>query len=238
MNGITSQDSHSRKNTAQIKVSLNVAVYGGSFNPVHEGHLALIRALCEDAEIDRVIVVPTRRSPFKPDGALLPDGVRWSMLRHALQGLPGVTLSDAELRRSPPSYTYETVHHFASLLPRARLLLAMGWDAFADFAQWQNAGAILEMAGLVVCDRAGRSPPPPNGFRCWAEKLPSPWSERAQPQGEGRLVTAQGRLLVRHLQLALPAISARGILRAQSLDGVPAGAREVLAEYWQQAHQA
>jgi nicotinate (nicotinamide) nucleotide adenylyltransferase len=230
-----------------------VAVFGGSFNPVHEGHLAIVRALAADPEVQRVLVVPAHRSPFKGAGAPLPAALRWEMLRRALAGLPRVALSDVELHRPPPSYTVDTLHALAAWLPGARLMFALGWDAFAEFRGWYRAAEILSLAGLVVFDRAdspdgaggsrvggtgaastadGRRDPVPEPSE-WAALLPPPWVGRALPADGQHLVTREGRVLVRHMPLALPPVAAREILAQRSLEGVPAGAREVLAGYWQ-----
>ncbi len=222
----------------QLKERPTYAVFGGSFNPLHEGHLGIVRALAADAELSGVIVVPARRSPFKREAALLPDAVRWSMLRQALAGLPGVVLSDVELRRPPPSYTVETLHALAALLPQARLQFALGWDAFAEFAGWHRAAEILALAELLVFDRAGTQRAAPAHPAAWARLLPPPWDARARPRDAQRLETAEGRLLLRHLPLPLPAVAARVLLSERSLDGVPPGAREVLADFWRRTEQA
>jgi len=211
------------------------AVFGGSFNPVHEGHVGIVRALAADAELSGTIVMPVRRSPFKRATAPLPDPVRWAMLQHALSGLHGVWLSDIELRRPPPSYTVDTLRTLSALLPAARLCFALGWDAFAEFAQWHRAAEILGIAGLIVFDRAGHERMAPADPAAWVQHLPPPWDAQARTMGHDRLVADGGRLLVRHLSLSLPAVAAREILSEHSLQGVPAGAREVLADYWRRA---
>lgn len=219
----------------KVPCTPGVAVFGGSFNPVHEGHVGIVRALAADPELAGVLVMPARRSPFKRGTDLLPDAVRWAMLRACLGGLRGVWLSDLELRRPAPSYTVDTLHTLSALLPEARLHWALGWDAFADFARWHRAAEVLSLAGLIVFDRAGEGPRPSTDAANWARLLPSPWREEARPDGPARLVAADGRLLVRHLPLTLPAVAAREILSERSLQGVPAGAREVLADYWRRA---
>jgi nicotinate-nucleotide adenylyltransferase len=219
----------------QIEAPPTFAVFGGSFNPLHEGHVAIVRALAGDAELAGVIVVPARRSPFKGGAELLPAELRWSMLRHALGGMARVSLSDAELRRPAPSYTVETLRTLAAQLPAARLAFALGGDAFADFARWQGAAELLALAGLIVFDRAGEGRAAPPGPADWARLLPPPWDARARPLGTDRLADEGGRVLLRHRPLALPAVAAREILGGQTLEGVPAGAREVLAAYWRQA---
>ena len=202
---------------------------------MHEGHLGIIAALCDLPEIDRVLVVPTRRSPFKDAAPLLPPEVRWGMLRQALLGLPTVMLWDVELRRAPPSYSFETLQRLASLAPGARLQLAMGWDVFEEFAQWHQARYILEMAGLLVFDRSATAPPISERWRDWAALLPPPFDSISAPGGENELVTPAGRRLLRCVPLELPDLSSRRILREQTLEGVPPGAREVLAAYWGQS---
>jgi nicotinate (nicotinamide) nucleotide adenylyltransferase len=211
------------------------AVFGGSFNPVHEGHVGIVRALAADAELQGILVVPARKSPFKRDATPLPAEVRWAMLRSALAGIPRVWLSDLELRRPAPSYTVETLRTLSALLPAARLHFALGWDAFAEFARWHGSAEILSLAGLIVFDRAGRGREAPADPADWARLLPPPWDACARPEPPGRLVSEAGRALVRHLALELPAVAAREILGGHSLDGVPAGAREVLADYWRRA---
>lgn len=221
-----------------MKAQPSIAVFGGSFNPVHEGHLGIVRALADDAELQAVIVVPARCSPYKQAVPPLPDAVRWNMLRHAMQGLRGVMLSDVELTRPAPSYTIDTLRALASQLPAARLLLALGWDTFAEFAGWHRAAEILSLAGLIVFDRAhlDRGEPaaiPPSAD--WARLLPPPWDAQARPRDGRHLELPDGRVLLRHLPTALPSVAARDILLRHSLEDVPAGAREVLAAYWGRA---
>lgn len=222
----------------QLKVQPTCAVFGGSFNPLHAGHLGIVRALAADAEVQTVLVVPARTSPFKRRDVLLPDAVRWAMLRAALRGLPGVAVSDVELRRPGPSYTVDTLRTLAAQLPAARLLFALGCDAFAEFAKWNRAAEILSLAGLIVFDRAGAGREAPAQPERWTRWLPPPWDARARVHDGQRLVTPEGRLLLRHLPLTLPAVAARDILAGRRLDDVPPGAREVLAEHWRRAPPA
>lgn len=220
----------------QEKAHSSLAVFGGSFNPLHDGHMGIIQALSADAEIDRVLVIPNRISPFKDQAPLLPDPVRWQMLTAALTGLPKVCPCDLELMRPPPSYTCHTVQRLASLHPAARIELALGWDAFTEFSQWHQAAGILSLAGLIVFQREGAPPPPPD-LAEWAACLPPPWNRQVRPGGSGGLETAGGRVVVRHLPTRLPPHSSRDILKTRSLAGVPPGAREVLERYWRNPDQ-
>lgn len=210
----------------------SLAVFGGSFNPVHEGHLEIVRALAVDPTIDSVWVLPARRSPFKPDHPQLPDTLRWEMLHHVFSGLPGVVLSDLELRHPPPSFTFHTLNRLASLLPRADLQFVMGWDAFTEFRHWYRAADILTPASLLVFDRAGEDAPTSMEAKELASMLPPPFDERAVPDGSGRLLTPEGRVLLRRRFLPLPEVSGRTILRDHRLESVPLGARALLEDHW------
>jgi len=215
-----------------------VAVFGGSFNPVHDGHMGIVRALVSDADIERTWVLPARRSPFKAGDVLLPDDLRLKMLRMALRGLDGVVLSDLELRQPPPSYTFHTLFRLASLLPRARLMLVLGWDAFGDFERWYRAADILRLAGLLVFDRAGEGASPQPPLESLPSLLPPPFGGDARPAAPDRLVAGDGRLLLRRMATPLPDVSGRNILETRGLGAVPDGARELLAEHWHRTGEA
>lgn len=222
----------------QIKALSNVTIFGGSFNPLHTGHLEIIGALSADAMTDRVLVVPNRVSPFKPEGGFLPDAIRLEMLQSALAGRQKTEISDLELRLPAPSYTYRTLQIISSTLPQASLYLALGMDAFAEFARWHHAAEILALAGLVIFHREGwpkqgqGDPNPHQNAQSWQRYLPAPWdTEKLLLAPEG-LVTPQGRLLLRQLPHCIPGFSSRDILQQRDLEGVPPGAREVLAAYW------
>ncbi len=222
----------------QIKALSNVTIFGGSFNPLHNGHLEIIRALSADPMTDRVMVVPNRVSPFKPEVGFLPDGIRLEMLQSALAGWQKTEISDLELRLPAPSYTYRTLQSISSTLPEASLYLALGMDAFAEFARWHHAAEILALAGLVIFHREGWPNHSEGGANqkhnaeSWLRYLPAPWdTEKLLPAPEG-LVTPQGRLLLRQLPHRIPGFSSRNILAERTGEGVPPGAREVLAAYW------
>lgn len=224
----------------QIKALSNVTIFGGSFNPLHNGHMKIIRALSADPLTDRVMVAPNRVSPFKAEAGFLPDEIRLEMLQSALAGLPKTEISDLELRLPAPSYTFRTLQIISSTLPEASLYLALGMDALADFARWHQAAEILALAGVVIFDREGWLDQRKSGSNqkrnaeFWLSFLPAPWDkEKFQLEPEG-LVTAQGRLLLRRLPNRIPDLSSRKILAERTFEGVPPGAREVLAAYWKQ----
>ncbi len=222
-----------RKETADSAARPVFAVFGGTFNPVHEGHVGLARGLLARGGVDRVLVVPAARNPFKEGDDLLPAGLRLAMVERAMAGIAGVCVLDLEVRRGEASYTVETVAALASAYPRAELRLAMGWDVYEQFGEWRCAGAILEQAGLLVILRKGVSQQSPPGGRGRLAGLPEPWRGRLRSRGNGRWGDGTGRTVLEFLNLALPDVSSSQIRQARALEHVPAAARPLLAEYWQ-----
>jgi nicotinate (nicotinamide) nucleotide adenylyltransferase len=207
------------------------AVFGGSFNPVHQGHLELIQGVLRRGDVDHVLAVPANRSPFKGEQRLLPAELRCAMLRAALRGMARVSVLDLEIRRPPPSYTVDTLEALATLVPRARLSLVLGADTFLGFAQWLRADRILARAGLIVFGREdGQGALPANPAQ-WTTALPEPWRDAARLAPDGTLRDEQGRLLVQRMTMPIPPISSTRIREAGLLEDVPPGAREVLRAY-------
>jgi nicotinate (nicotinamide) nucleotide adenylyltransferase len=212
--------------------SVSFALFGGSFNPVHSGHVEVIRQLSELPGIDQVLVIPAGQSPFKRDAQMLPADLRYRMVRDSIGGMERVAVLDWELRRPPPSYTVDTVTALRQSYPAAQLWLAMGSDVFAGFAGWHRAADLLDLAGLLVFPRAegpgseGARPTP------GADALPPGWKDRAHPDPAGNLADAEGRCLVRFAPLRVPPIAASRILQERNLAQVPPQARAALSAYW------
>lgn len=132
-------------------------LFGGSFNPVHLGHLALIRYVIEHDLARSVLLMPAGRSPFKGTGQYAPAEHRLKMLELAVQGLSDdlqarIAISDAELRRPGPSYTAETLQSLDDGIDTALLI---GADSLESFDQWKEADWILGRVPLYVVYRAG-----------------------------------------------------------------------------------
>lgn len=210
--------------------SLDFALFGGSFNPVHAGHVEIVRQLSRLPGVDQVLVVPAGQSPFKPNILLLPADLRHRMVRDSVGGMERVAVLDWEVRRPPPSYSVDTVTALRHIYPTARLWFAMGADAFAGFAQWHRAADLLTLAGLLVFPRADG--PAPNAG---AAALPPEWRERARTDGNGNLVGGDGRCLVRFVGIQVPPVAASRILQERDLNHVPPPARAALSAYWNQA---
>lgn len=137
-----------------------IGILGGSFDPVHLGHVALAEAARDRLRLDRVLLVVAASQPLKPGGAGAPADDRYAMVRLAVRGRPRLEASDLEIRRPGPSYTVETLREVrAGLPPGAALLLLLGADALAEFPRWRSAGEVGRLATLVGCTRPGAPAP-------------------------------------------------------------------------------
>lgn len=130
------------------------AVLGGSFDPVHDGHVALTSHLLEQGLADRLVVVPARISPHK-ERTSAPAQDRLAMVRLAFADDPRVAVEECEVVRPGPSFTVDTLRHLVSLRPTDRWRLVIGADHLTTFATWRQTAAILEMARLLVFPRRG-----------------------------------------------------------------------------------
>ena len=131
---------------------MRLGVFGGSFDPVHVGHLAIAHAALDSVPLDRVLFVPARRSPLKDRGPVAGEADRLAMLERAITGEPRFAVSRAELDREGPSYTVDTL---AGLAGSDALFLILGSDAIADLPRWKDPERITGLATLVVADRPG-----------------------------------------------------------------------------------
>ena len=134
-----------------------IGIYGGTFNPPHIGHLRGAAQAITALDLDRLILIPDRIAPHKqiPSGSPTPEQ-RLEMLRIAASHYEKMEVSDIELRREGPSYSYITVEQMHELYPDARLYLLMGTDMFTSFLTWRNPERILSRAALAVMSRGER----------------------------------------------------------------------------------
>jgi nicotinate-nucleotide adenylyltransferase len=129
-----------------------VGVFGGTFDPVHVGHLAIALAALESVPLDRVLFVPARRSPLKDRDPLASVADRVTMLEAAIANEPRFTLSRVELERDGVSYTVDTLE---ALRSEGELFLILGSDALADLPRWRKPDRIHELATILVAARPG-----------------------------------------------------------------------------------
>lgn len=134
-----------------------LGVLGGSFDPIHHGHLAIALAALEQVPLDRVLFVPARRSPLKATAPAASAEDRAAMVELAIAGEPRFGLSRIELEREGPSYTVETLEALAG---EERLFLILGADASAELSRWRDQERLRALATLVVA-RRGTAPADP-----------------------------------------------------------------------------
>ncbi len=144
---------------------MKVGVFGGSFDPVHLGHLILAEQCREQARLDRVLFVPAARPPHKPDRVLTPFHVRVEMLTLAISGHPAFQVDELENERPGPSYTVMTLEELKARDPAIDLRLILGGDSLIDLPLWCEPKRILELAGLLVVGRPGWSAPSDRDLR-------------------------------------------------------------------------
>lgn len=138
---------------------MRIGLFGGSFDPIHHGHLLVARALRESMDLDEVRLVPAGAQPFKLGQHWASARDRAAMAALALDGEPGLVLERLEVERPGPSYTVDTVRALQSTLPGARFTVLVGSDAAVEFHQWKEAEALRSLASIVVFQRAGAAPP-------------------------------------------------------------------------------
>lgn len=137
-----------------------LALYGGSFDPVHVGHLILAREALETLALDAVVFVLARTSPHKEDRPPGPAEARWAMLQAALAGEPGFFCDDQEIRRPPPSYAIDTVREYRRQFPTAELYYFIGEDNVAELPTWKDWPELRDLVTWVVLRRQGGAPLP------------------------------------------------------------------------------
>ncbi len=138
-------------------VSERLGVCGGTFDPVHFGHLRPALEIATALGLHEVRLIPCHQSPHR-DAPAAGDEHRLAMLRLAVAAGGPFAIDDRELRRSGPSYSVDTLAELRAERPDARLLLFLGGDAFAGFPRWHRWAEILELAHLVISPRPGSCP--------------------------------------------------------------------------------
>ncbi|MEM6331517.1 MAG: nicotinate (nicotinamide) nucleotide adenylyltransferase, partial [Planctomycetota bacterium] len=138
---------------------MRIALFGGSFDPVHNGHLAVAEACLAAERVDRVWFVPAAVQPHKPRGPRATDTQRTAMLRLAVAGRHACEVSTVEIDRGGASYTADTLEQLHAAHPAHEWRLLMGADTLRDLPNWRRPGAILCMAAPLVVHRPGEPAP-------------------------------------------------------------------------------
>lgn len=137
---------------------MRIGLYGGSFDPVHRGHLLVAQAALEELNLDRLVFIPASQSPFKPGLQPADGGKRLRWLRLALAGQTRCQVDTVELDRGGVSYTIETVRIFKESHPAATLFYLVGADHVPQLPQWRDAESLAGLVEFVVIPRPGAFP--------------------------------------------------------------------------------
>ncbi len=132
-------------------------LFGGTFNPLHRGHLDVIAHVKESFNLTRVHLIPSAIPPHKSFTDLAPARDRFEMVERSIAGIDGLVASDVELNRKGPSFTVDTVNHFRKNLPTGTgLRLIVGSDAFFEMDTWQQSREIFGLISIIVMIRPGQ----------------------------------------------------------------------------------
>ncbi len=139
----------------ELCIMKKTGIFGGSFNPIHNGHISLACQLREKAGLDEVWLMVSPQNPLKRSADLLDDGKRLEMARLALQGIEGIMPCDYEMHLPTPSYTWNTLQALSEDYPDREFVLLMGGDNWALFDKWYHHEDILSHYHIVVYPRKG-----------------------------------------------------------------------------------
>ncbi len=135
---------------------MRIALYGGSFNPIHHGHLLVARAVAEMRQLDRVVFLPSQHPPHKRPEGLIAAEHRAAMVRLAIAGEEILEFSDFDLNRPGPSYTIDTVLHFRTRLGGdSQLFWIIGADSLAELTTWKQLPKLVNACQILTARRPG-----------------------------------------------------------------------------------
>lgn len=154
---------------------MRIGLFGGTFNPIHRGHLWAASEVKKSFNLDQVFLIPAALPPHKTPGAVANADDRLKMIHLAIEGLSGITVSDVELNRPGPSYTIDTVYHFKqSFVDDSRIYLMMGLDAFLEIDTWKSHAELLEQISFIIMARPDAAcPDARQGWKILADYLKS-----------------------------------------------------------------
>ena len=136
----------------------SIGLYGGSFDPIHHGHLIVARAVAERIGLARIIFLPSARPPHKPAEDLAEPAHRAEMVKRAIAGEPVFDFSDFDLARRGPSYTIDTISYYRTEFgPDLELCWIIGADSLAELSTWYRAAALVDGCRIITAVRPGRT---------------------------------------------------------------------------------
>ena len=153
---------------------MRIGLFGGSFDPVHQGHLMVAQTALEELKLDQLHLIPAARSPFKSEPPVASDADRLQMLRAAAAGQPKLKIDLQELERQPPSYAIDTVRQKQTAFPQAQLYYLVGEDHLETLPKWRDSSALAKAVTFAVIPRPSqnRPSPPPNYQIAYLKGIP------------------------------------------------------------------
>jgi len=145
--------------TRGIELRKKIGLFGGSFDPIHVGHLIIAEQFREGLALDEVRIVPAKVSPFKTESPPSSDKDRLEMIRLAIGANPHFSVDDSEIRRGGVSYTVDTVRAMQESEPQSDFYLLIGADSLVDLKKWREPSDLLSRVQLVVARRGGMPDP-------------------------------------------------------------------------------
>lgn len=136
---------------------MNVALYFGSFNPVHTGHCIIAGHVADHTDADQVWFVVSPQNPLKPSAGLLNEYHRLHLVKLAVENDPRLKVSDIEFGLPRPSYTIDTLTYLAEKYPQHTFSVIMGSDSFQNISKWKNAEQLVRQYDLIVYNRPGHT---------------------------------------------------------------------------------
>lgn len=155
-----------------------IGIFGGTFDPVHFGHLMLAESCRQQLSLDVVRLIPAGKPPHKPDHRITDGRLRAEMLKLAVSGYPEYIVDERELHRTGASFTVDTLTELKAEFPAAKLFLLLGADSVVDLPNWREPQRIAELATIVAVNRPG-FPLPEN----------SQWPAHLGPSPAPRIIT-------------------------------------------------
>ncbi len=132
-----------------------IGLFGGTFNPVHIGHLAAAEVVASKLKLDKVIFIPCNKPPHKEISDLVNARHRLEMVKRAIAGNSRFSVSDFEIKQKGISYSIHTVRYFQKLFPKSNLYFVMGVDALATLSKWKDIREVLKIVSFVAVRRGG-----------------------------------------------------------------------------------
>ena len=138
-----------------------IGLFGGTFNPVHTGHIALAERVLTEFGLERIVFLPTGNPPHKKNADITDKMHRFRMVQISCGSNPQFLVSDYEIKKETPNYSYQTVEDFRKIYPEDELYFIVGGDSFRDFPKWMEYEKLMAMCSFIVVSRPGI---PPEGY--------------------------------------------------------------------------